>query len=164
MSDETRRLAGSGTSGPPDPRPTAELPGGEGRPTDPGRVTLTLVPAAGAPTQRYALLGELARGGMGVVYRAADAVLGREVAVKILQDRLGAGAARRFVDEARVTGQLQHPGTLGTAHDLDLIPFRGGNMVVYYLTVIGPIDVNHGEPGLVEPGHLRRLTPPGAGA
>ena len=60
----------------------------------------------------YDLLDEVGRGGMGVVYRARDIALDREVAVKILQDKYApdSGTARRFVDEARITGQLQHPG------------------------------------------------------
>jgi len=60
----------------------------------------------------YALGEEIGRGGMGVVYRARDVALDREVAVKLLQDRYAPGspAARRFLDEARITGQLQHPG------------------------------------------------------
>jgi tetratricopeptide (TPR) repeat protein len=49
---------------------------------------------------------------MGVVYRACDLVLDREVAVKLLADgpNGGAAAAARFLDEARITAQLQHPG------------------------------------------------------
>ncbi len=60
----------------------------------------------------FDLLEEVGRGGMGVVYRARDLALGREVAVKLLLDRYApdSGPARRFLDEARITGQLQHPG------------------------------------------------------
>jgi tetratricopeptide (TPR) repeat protein len=69
--------------------------------------------------ERYVLGEEIARGGMGVVYRAADAVLGREVAVKVLLDQYApdSGTARRFADEARITAQLQHPG-IPPVHDL----------------------------------------------
>jgi len=54
---------------------------------------------------------ELARGGMGIVYRARDNSLGRDVAVKVLHERYLAGSLvdRRFLDEARITAQLQHP-------------------------------------------------------
>ena len=60
----------------------------------------------------YEILGELGRGGMGVVYRARDVALDRDVAVKLLSERYAAGspAAQRFLSEARITGQLQHPG------------------------------------------------------
>ncbi|VTR93345.1 serine threonine protein kinase : Serine/threonine protein kinase OS=uncultured bacterium PE=4 SV=1: Pkinase: TPR_11: TPR_11: TPR_11: TPR_11: TPR_2: TPR_11: TPR_2 [Gemmata massiliana] len=60
----------------------------------------------------YELLDEVGRGGMGIVYRARDVHLHRDVAVKLLQEKYHATslAAHRFLDEARITGQLQHPG------------------------------------------------------
>ncbi len=60
----------------------------------------------------YELLEVIGRGGMGVVYRAHDQMLDREVAVKILADRYAPGSptAARFLEEACITGQLQHPG------------------------------------------------------
>src|SRR5262245_47315696 len=74
-------------------------------------------PAATAGVTRasplgYGLLDEIGRGGMGVVYRARDAALGRDVAVKLLSERHPAGspAAQRFLSEASITSQLQHPG------------------------------------------------------
>jgi tRNA A-37 threonylcarbamoyl transferase component Bud32 len=62
---------------------------------------------------------EIARGGMGVVYRATDTFLNREVAIKLLQERYApdSAVARRFLAEARITGQLQHPG-VPAVHDL----------------------------------------------
>src|SRR5262245_53519984 len=61
---------------------------------------------------RYRLVEELARGGMGIVYRAFDPEMARALAVKLLypdEDPSGP-AARRFEQEARITGRLQHPG------------------------------------------------------
>src|SRR6516162_7953269 len=60
----------------------------------------------------YELLDEIGRGGMGVVYRARDTALARDVAVKLLAVRYppDSPAAQRFLSEARITGQLQHPG------------------------------------------------------
>ena len=80
----------------------------------------TFVPAA---ESRYVFGDELARGGMGIVYRATDTVFGREVAVKVLQEKFGlmSAAARRFADEARITGQLQHPA-IPPVHDLGVLP------------------------------------------
>ncbi len=71
----------------------------------------------------YELLEEVGRGGMGVVYRARDVLVGRDAAVKLLQDRYPAAgpAARRFVAEARITGQLQHPG-IPAVHQVGTLP------------------------------------------
>jgi len=57
---------------------------------------------------------EIARGGMGIVYRARDPSLQREVALKLLhEDLVGDPAAvARFAEEARVGGMLQHPGVV----------------------------------------------------
>ncbi len=64
-----------------------------------------------AGAARYDLLQEVGRGGIGVVFRASDRLLGRELAVKVLREdhRDKPDAQRRFVDEARVGSQLQHP-------------------------------------------------------
>ena len=77
-----------------------------------GAETPTATGAAPVPPAGYELLDEVGRGGMGVVYRARDVSLNREVAVKVLAERYAAGsaAAVRFLDEAQITGQLQHPG------------------------------------------------------
>ncbi len=72
---------------------------------------------------RYTLGDEIARGGMGVVYRATDTAFGREVAIKVLQVKYDptSGAGRRFAEEARITGQLQHPA-IPPVHDLGTLP------------------------------------------
>jgi tetratricopeptide (TPR) repeat protein len=61
---------------------------------------------------RFHIGEELARGGMGVVYRAHQPSVGRDVAVKVIKDEFRGDErmAARFLSEARVTGQLQHPG------------------------------------------------------
>lgn len=63
---------------------------------------------------RYQLLGEIARGGMGVILKGRDPDLGRDLAFKVLKTELvGRPAAeQRFVEEAQVGGQLQHPGVV----------------------------------------------------
>jgi hypothetical protein len=75
------------------------------------------------PAARYLLGEEIARGGMAVIHRATDSVLGREVAVKVLQEKYepDSDMARRFADEARITGQLQHPN-IPAVHDLGTLP------------------------------------------
>jgi predicted Ser/Thr protein kinase len=54
---------------------------------------------------------ELARGGMGVVFRGRETELGRPVAIKVLSPELGITprAAERFKREARMVGELEHP-------------------------------------------------------
>jgi eukaryotic-like serine/threonine-protein kinase len=66
------------------------------------------------PSDRYQLHGEIARGGMGAVLKGRDADLGRDIAVKVLLEahRGKAELLRRFVEEAQIGGQLQHPGVV----------------------------------------------------
>ena len=58
---------------------------------------------------RYMIEKEIARGGMGAVVRAVDCDIRREVAVKYMLDDRDFGAKARFVEEAQITGQLEHP-------------------------------------------------------
>ena len=62
----------------------------------------------------YEILGLLGVGGMGEVYRARDPRIGREVAIKILPPRFSSDpeALRRFEQEARAAGVLNHPNVL----------------------------------------------------
>ncbi len=59
---------------------------------------------------RYVLTGELGRGGMGVVYRARDPILDREVAVKLILPSHVAETEERFRREAQLVAQMDHPG------------------------------------------------------
>jgi tetratricopeptide (TPR) repeat protein len=65
-----------------------------------------------AQVGRYRIEGEIARGGMGVVLHAHDVLFDRPLAIKVLlgdaEDQ--AKLARRFLEEAHLMGQLQHPG------------------------------------------------------
>lgn len=69
---------------------------------------------------RYRLLGELGRGGCGVVYRALDPSIGRMVAIKTILAKDEAASGResreRFRREARSAGNLSHPNIV-TIHD-----------------------------------------------
>jgi len=62
---------------------------------------------------RYAILSELGRGAMGVVYKATDSVLERTVAIKTVNMNLtpeeAKGYEARFYQEARSAGSLNHP-------------------------------------------------------
>lgn len=53
---------------------------------------------------------ELGRGGFGIVYRAYDTVLDRDVALKIPKDQLTEQVRRQFLQEAKATAALDHPG------------------------------------------------------
>ena len=67
---------------------------------------------------RYEILGELGRGGMGVVYRARDPLLNREVAVKLISSSdLTTELEERFQREAQLVAQMDHPAIV-PIHDL----------------------------------------------
>jgi ABC-type transport system substrate-binding protein len=60
---------------------------------------------------RYEIVSELGRGGMGVVYRARDPLLNREVALKVISSNdLTTEIAERFQREAQLVAQMDHPG------------------------------------------------------
>ncbi len=86
--------------------------------------------SAGQSLGRYEITGHLGAGGMGVVYRARDAQLGREVAVKVLNDRAAGDPSRieRFVREARTVARLSHPNIL------DIHDFGNHEGIVYTVT------------------------------
>lgn len=69
---------------------------------------------------RYKILGELGRGGCGIVYRALDPSIGRMVAIKTIlaktESSVGKESRERFRREARSAGNLSHPNIV-TVHD-----------------------------------------------
>jgi serine/threonine-protein kinase len=83
---------------------------------------------------RYELREELGRGAMGVVYRAHDPVIGRDVAVKTMHlSEAGTGMSReelvsRFQTEARAAGLLTHPNIV-VIHD------AGEEEGLFYITM-----------------------------
>ncbi|WP_161624826.1 serine/threonine-protein kinase [Streptomyces spectabilis] len=86
---------------------------------------------------RFQLIEELGRGGMGVVWRAVDTLLGREVAVKHVRGP-GQGAApldtkatARLLREARAAAKLNHPGAV-TVYDV----VRSGSEVVIVMELV----------------------------
>jgi tetratricopeptide (TPR) repeat protein len=85
--------------------------------TEPGslhaRVTRGL--DRGAAVDRYLVLAELGRGGMGVVYAAYDPDLDRRIAIKVLRGRSDEGSAgsQRLLREAQALAKLSHPNVIG---------------------------------------------------
>ena len=73
---------------------------------------------AGDRLGRYQILSELGAGGMGVVYRALDERLDREVAIKVLPEEVADETDRlaRFELEAKAVARLDHPNILAI-HD-----------------------------------------------
>ena len=77
---------------------------------------------------RYQIEETLGRGAMGVVYRARDPIIDRQVALKTMRVDLDAEHAEefreRFVREAQAAGRLNHPGIV-TVHDVGEDPESG---------------------------------------
>lgn len=71
----------------------------------------------------YELTDQLGKGGMGVVYAARQASLDRQIAIKLIQsdDSVDSTAAHKFLSEAMVTGELDHPNII-PVHDLGQTP------------------------------------------
>ncbi|HEY5922438.1 MAG TPA: protein kinase [Kofleriaceae bacterium] len=99
---------------------------GAGPPELPAPLMSTMVPTTAAPLpmsappampqdSRYAIHGEIARGGMGRVVEATDTVLGRTVALKEALS-LDPETLRRFQRETRITARLEHPSIV-PVHD-----------------------------------------------
>ncbi|MFI9385044.1 serine/threonine-protein kinase [Kutzneria sp. NPDC052558] len=77
---------------------------------------------------RYVIVGELGRGGMGVVWRADDRVIGRQVALKEIQ--VPPGGMERVLREARTAGRLNDPGVVTV---YDVLVDQGSTFVVMEL-------------------------------
>jgi serine/threonine protein kinase len=83
----------------------------DGLPEDDGRVVVPTQAYVPEMRERYALTSLHAKGGIGQIWLARDGDLGREVALKELRPERSNDPLiwRRFVAEAQITGQLEHP-------------------------------------------------------
>ena len=143
-----RPLVGKQAHTAPEATPAEASPSGAGAAREPASATLPThvigTPPGVGRVARAARAGfarvpgyeaerEIARGGMGVVLAARDPKLGRDVAIKVLLPGHRSGdAARRFVQESKITARLPHPGIppvyeLGTLPDGD--PFLAMKLV-----------------------------------
>ena len=76
---------------------------------DAGELAAQTLPV-GARVGEYQVTGLLGQGGMGVVYSGVHPLLGRRVAIKVLNRQVAhAEAAARFLQEARAASRLRHP-------------------------------------------------------
>lgn len=130
---QTAERPGPRSNGAPDSKVAATEPGPR-----PGRTT---GPTAARPPRflgEYELIEEIARGGMGVVYRACQVKLNRLVALKLVREAALAGPTelRRFRIEAEAVAQLDHPNIV-PIHEIGQVddqPFfsmkliEGGNL------------------------------------
>ncbi|WP_307783044.1 serine/threonine-protein kinase, partial [Streptomyces sp. MBT53] len=103
---------------------------------------------------RYRVVARLGRGGMGVVWRAVDEVLGREVAVKELRSFTDdyapelADLRLRMQREARAAARVRHPGVVAV-HDIAEVD---GRPLIVMELIDGPsLDDVLGERGPVDP-------------
>ncbi|MCI0637499.1 MAG: PAS domain S-box protein, partial [Gemmataceae bacterium] len=124
----------------------------EGTIAVPGRMLKPPPPSTptGDPTLdlRYTFMGIHAAGGIGQIWRARDCHLEREVAIKELRPERAddAKVTARFVREARLTGQLEHPGIVPVYE----LAFRSDTKQPFYTmrlvrgrTLAGAIDAYH---------------------
>ncbi len=110
---ETLRLPGEGAAAPGSTDETKIVPF---RPSSSELAVPTLEKLG-----RYPVTGKLGVGGMGDVLRVRDEDVGREMAAKVIRGEARQGLLQRFVREAQITGQLEHPNIV-PLYELGLTP------------------------------------------
>src|SRR6185295_18645815 len=113
------------TQGPADRAPTPATPRGATLPTPQPPPVPRELGSGAVLAGRYSIERELGKGGMGRVLVARDQKLGRRVAVKVVTAAHDPARIRRFEQEARTAGALEHPNVLAV-YDLgeqDGVPF-----------------------------------------
>jgi len=116
---------------------------------------------------RYVLMAPLGRGGMGVVWRARDSVLGREVAVKevvfppAMAEAERGSAQARVLREARAAARLNHPGVVTL---YDVVQDQGGTFIVMELVAAPTLAELVGAGGPLTAGRVAALGGQLAGA
>ena len=131
--------------------PPSELPAAHSVSYAHSTQILKRLKAHGPRAPRYKLTGEIARGGMGAILKVWDEDLRRNLAMKVI---LGRGDKRaeqpnaddadpkslgRFMEEAQITGQLDHPGIV-PVHELGL---DAAGRVFFTMQLVRGRDLNH---------------------
>jgi serine/threonine protein kinase/formylglycine-generating enzyme required for sulfatase activity len=154
LADELREQYGEGVD------PGISLDGGKpGDDSGPSSELLRRLRSHAPSNSRYKLLGEVGRGGMGAVIRVWDEDLRRTLAMKVVlgkEDKSARGATPpvdsrtlgRFLEEAQITGQLDHPGIV-PVHELGL----GSDGQVYFTMRLVKGEDLRAIYGHVESGH-----------
>ena len=96
---------------------------------------------------RYRVVEKLGQGGMGVVYKARDTLLGRFVALKALPPESTSDPERRnrFLDEAKAASALQHPGIVAVH---DVVSADGQDLIVMEYVAGETLDRRMGQRAL----------------
>jgi serine/threonine-protein kinase len=104
---------------------------------------------------RYRLDAVLGQGGMATIFRATDAKLGREVAVKVLRPEYGVDPefVQRFSHEARAAASLNHPNIV-SVYDFGTDP--AGPYIVMEQVAGGDLSLALGERGVLPPTAVAR--------
>lgn len=121
-------------------RGTVALPGvREGLPASSGETWA--VPVGAAHRERFETLETIGEGGMGSVFRVLDAVLQRELAMKVIRPEaeMDPDLAGRFIAEAQVTAQLDHPGIV-PVHDVGAS--EGGNGLFFTMKRVSGVTLS----------------------
>ncbi len=90
---------------------------GETEPPANAAAVRRLLPEELLRDRKYNIGREVAKGGMGAILSAEEAAIRREVAMKVMIGQAGEGDLLRFVEEAQITGQLEHPNIV-PVHEL----------------------------------------------
>jgi serine/threonine protein kinase/Leucine-rich repeat (LRR) protein len=115
-----------------------------------------------AGSRKYRMKAEIARGGMGIVYDAEDVNCRRAVAIKVLPSdkRIPTEDLLRFVEEAQITSQLEHPNIV-PVHEL---AFDGAGRMFYAMKRVRGqtltsvlLKIRKGDAGTIEQFPLSRL-------
>ncbi len=101
----------------------------------------------GETIDRYRVVEKLGQGGMGVVYKARDTLLGRFVALKALPPESPADEERRhrFIEEAKAASALQHPGIVSV---YDVVQANGQDYIVMEYVSGGTLEQRMGQRAL----------------